>query len=77
MSHQDLDVVKCRLKGQCLKVALQSLLSEVSWSSIKFREDCSWTPKLLATTALLWVWSDESTLVERFSVVRRIVIFLF
>jgi len=77
MSHQDLDVVKCRLKGQCLKVALQSLLSEVSWSLIKFRQDCSWTPKLLAATALLWAWSDESTLVERFSVVRRIIIFLF
>lgn len=77
MSHQDLDVVKSRLKGQCLKVALQSLLSEVCWTPIKFRKDCSWTPKLLAVTALLWAWSDESTLVERFSVVRRIVIFLF
>lgn len=77
MSHQDLDVVKQRLKGQCLKVALQRLLSEVSWSQIKFRQDCTWTPKLLATTALLWAWSDESTLVERFRVVRRIVIFLF
>ena len=77
MSHQDLDVVKSRLKGQCLKVALQSLLSEVSWSGIKFRKDCSWTPKLLAATALLWAWSGETTVVERFQVVRRIVIFLF
>ena len=77
MSHQDLDVVKSRLKGQCLKVALQSLLSEVSWSGIKFRQDCSWTPKLLAATALLWAWSGETTVVERFLVVRRIVIFLF
>ena len=32
---------------------------------------------MLATTALLWAWSDEGTLVERFRVVRRIVIFLF
>lgn len=47
MSHQDLDVVKQRLKGQCLKVALQRLLSEVNWSQIKFRQDCTWTPKLL------------------------------
>lgn len=77
MSHQDLDVVKQRLKGQCLKVALQSLFSEVSWSQIQFRQDCSWTPKLLAATALVWAWSDESTLGERFLVARRIVIFLF
>jgi hypothetical protein len=77
MSHQDLNVVASRLQGECLKVALQSLLSGVNWSQIKFRQDCSWTPKLLAATALLWVWSDELTLVERFSVVRSIVIFLF
>ena len=77
MSHQDLKAVENRLKGKCLTVVLQSLLSGVDWSNIKFRKDCTWTPKLLAATALLWAWSDELTLVDRFSVVRNIIIFLF
>ena len=38
---------------------------------------CTWTPRLLATTALLWAWSDEGTLVDRFWAVRRIVLHLF
>lgn len=77
MSHQDVKIEVSRLKGQCLKVALQSLLSGVTWSTIKFREDCSWTPKLLAAGALLWAWSDEGTLVERFHTGRSIIMFLF
>ncbi len=76
MSHQDVKDGNVRLKGECLKVALQSLLSGISWS-IRFRQDCSWTPKLLAATAMLWAWSDDKTLVERFHTARSIVIFLF
>lgn len=73
MSHQDL-VVKCN--AQCLKSALQWLLAGVDWSSVSFRNDCTWTPKQLAWAALLWAWSDESTLVERFQSVRKILQFL-
>jgi len=73
MSHQDL-VVNC--KAQCLKSALQWLLAGVDWSSVSFRRDCTWTPKQLAWAALLWAWADESTLVERFQSVRKILQFL-
>lgn len=73
MSHQDL-VVDC--KAQCLKSALQWLLAGVDWSSVSFRRDCTWTPKQLAWAALLWAWADESTLVERFQSVRKILQFL-
>ncbi len=77
MSHQDSKVVKVRFNADCLKQALRWLLAGVAWSTVKFRDDCSWSPRLLASTAMLWAWSDELTLVDRFHTVRRIVQFLF
>jgi hypothetical protein len=74
MSHQDLEVL---LKGDCLKQALRWLLAGISWSSVKFRDDCSYTPRLLACTAMLWAWSNEPTLADRFEATRSIIEFLF
>ena len=74
MSHQDLG---SRCNAVCLKQALRWLLAGVKWSSITFRNDCTWTPQRLAWAALLWAWSDETTLVERFQTVRKIIQFLF
>jgi hypothetical protein len=48
------------------------LLTGIDWSRIKFRDDCRWTAKALASAALLWAWSDEQTLGERFRTVRKI-----
>lgn len=73
MSHRDSDV---RLNVVCLQQCLRWLLSRIDWSSITFRADCAWTPKTLAAGALLWAWSDEQTLTERFRTVRRIAICL-
>lgn len=53
--------------------ALQWILARVDWTSVGFREDCSWTPRLLAAGALLWAWSDEGNLGERFFAARRLV----
>lgn len=58
-------------------MALRWLLRDTDWSCIAFREDCTWTPMLLAATALIWAWSDELTLVSRFEAARRIVLHLF
>lgn len=77
MSHQDLDVAKSQLKGKCLKVALRSLLGNVKWTEISFRQDCTWTPMFLAATALLWAWSDEASIQDRFTTARSIVLFVF
>lgn len=74
MSHQD---SKFRLNADCLRKALRWLLDGVSWSSVRFRDDCTWTPGLLTAAALLWAWSDESTLVERFDTARNIILFVF
>jgi hypothetical protein len=56
----------------CLQQCLRWLLTGIDWTGIKFRADCRWTPKALASAALLWAWSDEQTLGERFRTVRKI-----
>lgn len=76
MSHQDSKVSAERLNAEYLRLALQWLLVGVGWSVIGFRADCTWTPQLLSSTALLWAWSDEGTLVERFQTARKIALFL-
>jgi hypothetical protein len=73
MSHRDSRV---RLNVVCLQQCLRWLCSGIDWSGISFRDDCRWTPKTLASAALLWAWSDEQTLGERFRTVRKIAIWL-
>jgi hypothetical protein len=77
MSHRDLEGAAVRLNASCLKLALAWLLHDVDWSGLKFRKDCTWTPRLLTAVALMWAWSDESTLVERFAAARRLIVCLF
>jgi hypothetical protein len=74
MSHQD---SKVSFSADCLRQALHWLLAGTAWSTVKFRDDCSYTPRLLACTAMLWAWSDELTLLDRFQAVRRIIHFVF
>jgi hypothetical protein len=52
--------------------ALRWIFAGVRWRSICFREDCTWTPWQLAVAALLWAWSDEKTLGDRFAAARKI-----
>jgi hypothetical protein len=70
MSHQDQDG-RVRYNAAYLKLALQWLLGQ-SLAEVRFREDCTWSPTQLAAAALLWAWSDESTLTERFATARKI-----
>jgi hypothetical protein len=48
-------------------------LDPAELSDVAFREDCTWTPKGLIFAALLWTWSDEKTLTERFFLARKVV----
>ena len=77
MSHQDLQVTSERLNAEYLRVALQWLFVGVGWSVVGFCADCTWTPQWLSSTALLWAWSSEGTLVERFNTARKTALFLF
>lgn len=72
MSHQVRDCQIVRGNAASLKEALRWLLCHVNWSGIRFRDDCSWMPRQLAATAILWAWSDEKTLHQRFLAARRI-----
>jgi hypothetical protein len=76
MSHRDSDSL-AHLNAGCLQVALGWLLHRVKWADLTFRADCTWTPRLLSIAALLWAWSDELTLIDRFQAVRKIVLELF
>ena len=49
-------------------------MTGVSMSGIVFRPECTWTSETLAFAALLWSWSDEKTLIERFTTARKIII---
>jgi len=77
MPHQDQDGQKVRFNYQYLRQALDWLLRTAIFSSLTFRDDCTWTAQSLASAALLWAWSDEATLGERFESARRIVQWLF
>ena len=43
-------------------------------AAIRFRCDCSWSPIALVFAGLLWAWSDETTLVDRFDLARKAVV---
>jgi hypothetical protein len=75
MSHQDQDGCG-RYNATYLRVALQWLLGQ-SLAEACFRDDCTWSPLHLASAALLWAWSDEGTLVERFITARKITALLY
>ena len=73
MSHQDTDRHTGSLPHhQALKQALDWLLTSARLSDVKFRGECTWTPKDLLSTAILWAWSDERPLTERFFRARKV-----
>jgi Transposase DDE domain len=69
MSHQDHGRDIC---ATFLREAIEWIVSKDGFARIEFREDCSWKPWTLAATALLWVWSNETTLTERLVAARKI-----
>lgn len=74
MSHQDTDGLTVSAPHhQALNQALDWLLSSAPLSEVRFRQECSWTPRGLIFAALLWAWSDEKTLTERFFLARKVV----
>ena len=73
MSHQDQEGRKVRFNFEYLRRALNWLLQTAIFSSLTFRDDCTWTGSSLAVAALLWAWSDEATLGDRFQTARKIV----
>ena len=71
MVHQD-----SQKNSACLGKALQWLFPTSMKFDRKLREDCSWTFLWLIKTALLWAWSVEQKMTERFHCAQRLVIHL-
>ncbi len=77
MAHQDQGRKSAqRFNAEDLHQAFTWLVTGLSFASIALRFDCTWTPQALAFAALLWSWSDEKTLTERFAISRKIIRFV-
>lgn len=75
MPHQDTPrPIESPAHHQDLKLVLDWLLAGADFADARFRDTCTWTPRGLTAAALLWAWSDETTLTARFEVARKIVI---
>jgi hypothetical protein len=78
MAHQDQGRDTSKLTNQqALKSVLEWLLAGISWTGVRFRDDCSWSPKLLVATCLFWVWGDAKTLQGRFTTARKIALRIY
>ncbi len=78
MSHRDSLDCKPKLNFELLRLAINWILKGADFSAICWRSDCTWgTPRLLAIVALLWSWSDESLVGDRFTTARRIALAMF
>jgi hypothetical protein len=75
MSHQDRDGLTAPAPHhQDLKQALDWLADPAPLADVAFRGDCTWNPKALIFTAILWAWSDEKTLTVRFALARKVIV---
>src|SRR4051794_5493048 len=73
MSHQDSHRrTSSPFNFQALKDAFLWLLETSGLSAIRFRDDCTWSPLGLIFAALLWSWSGEKSLKDRFAQARKI-----
>lgn len=70
MSHQD----KCHgtTNADDLQAALNWLVPAEVLADMEFRPGSFWTPLSLIFAALMWSWSGETALTERFAQARKI-----
>ena len=59
---------------QDLKAVLDWLTDDADFAGVHFRDTCTWSPRSLTCAALLWAWSAEAALTERFTAARKIVV---
>ncbi len=73
MPHQDQTIpTEPTAHHQDLKAVLDWLTADADFAAVRFRDTCTWAPRSLTCTALLWAWSAETTLIERFTAAREI-----
>lgn len=73
VAHQDQGRGSAQPSGaEELFEALKWLTVGADWSGLPFRRECTWLPWQLVYGAILWAWSDESTLTDRFRTARKV-----
>lgn len=72
MPHQDRPLATApAAHHQDLKAVLDWLTAGADFADARFRGTCTWSPPGPCRAALLWAWSDEATLIDRFAAARR------
>src|SRR5437764_7870832 len=66
MPHQD----QGRLS---VRSALEWIARPGMFQRVSFRKDSRWTPASLVQAALLWAWSEEAALVDRFFTAQEVI----
>ena len=53
--------------------ALEWLVKPSAFGRLSFRRECRWTPASLVQATLLWAWSEEASLVDRFVTAQEVI----
>ena len=78
MSHQDKrSWGGVSVNYRSLREAVKLCLNPAQLAQITFRKGSRWQPLTLAAVGILWAWSDEKTLTERFATARTIACRIF
>ena len=74
MAHQDSHRhTASRPHHQALRETLDWISQPATLADVSFREECRWNPLGFIYAAMLWAWSDEKTLTDRFALARKVV----
>lgn len=63
--------------GKLLRKALLWVINDRMFSGIRLHGNIKWSPRQLVILAVLWVWSDQRTLVRSFEHGRRLSLAMF
>lgn len=78
MTHRGASHCKVRYNFEHLRSAIKYLLRDVDWSTIRWRQDCTWgSARLFAAACLLWAWGDQKLIVDCFQTARNIALTMF
>lgn len=70
MPHQD---PGRSVGAPAVRTALDWLATSGMFDGLSFRRECRWKPERLVQATLLWAWSEETSLVDRFFAAQQVI----